>query len=556
VDKFNHFFFQPLLQHRNRYKFFILFFIITVILKGQDVSAFWPLNKNYLAKVNREIVTSDDLQRRLDRFHEIKNLGEKMKVDIPNVDYKKILNELINDLLMVQEAVRIGLNETPEFLPTYNLTKVNLSLDMLHQEEVLNKVEISDQEIYDRFVYLSESVKIKHMIAKNRPKGVAFLNALNEGADFSKILKEKEIEITGKTIERGELSQELENFIFSSEEGETSELIETKVGFNVIRIEKKKLPDKQITEEEKNNIRKSLLQKKAKIRNDEYFESLRKNAEIIVNNKALKALSWKKKFNSEAITVATINGIPIKGNEIIAQSNVPFVAKNKEDILKKTILDKLIRNKLLDIEISKKNYENKEIFQRQLSQTMNPYLLEIFKKKILARSFTLEEEELRKYYKNHEKEFLKIPKVKLRKIRVYKYQIAYEAFEELKKGADIGVMAMEISQDSTASNKGDTGWISINQLDPLIQSNLDKMEIGGIYGPFQTKPGLIILRLDGRKEGGLKSFEEVKQSIVNRLNKEKYGQASKEYVIKLRSQSKIKINERTLKRFIKSKKGP
>jgi parvulin-like peptidyl-prolyl isomerase len=546
-------FYHLILQHRNKYKNFILFFLIAVILKGQDASAFWAWNKNYLAKVNQEIVQVDNLQRRLDRFHEIKDLGEKMKIGIPNVDYRKILNELINDLLMVQDAVRIGLDNLPEYQARYNLTKVNLSLDMLHQEEVLDKVKISDKEIQDRFVFLNESVKIKHMVAKNRPRAEAFLTALNEGADFSIKLEEKEIEITEKTIKRGELPQELESFSFSSAEGETSGLIEKKDGFNAIRIEKKISPDKDINEKADKKIRKILFREKAKIRNDEYFDSLRENAEIIVNDDALEALSWKNKSNSETLSVATVNGIPIKGNEIIAQVNIPFINKNREDIFKKTMLDKLIRDKLLDIEIAKRGYGNHENVQSRLSQIMNPYLLEIYRNKIVARFFKIEEEEVRKYYQDHEKKFRRPNKVKLRKIRVFRYQTAYDAFEELKKGADIGIMAMEISQDSTASKKGDTGWIEVIRLDPMIQSYLDKMEIGGIYGPFATKPGYIILRMDGKMEGDLKSFEEVKRNIVDRISKKKYDLASEEYVKRLRSQSKIEINERALKRFIKSK---
>ncbi len=131
----------------------------------------------------------------------------------------------------------------------------------------------------------------------------------------------------------------------------------------------------------------------------------------------------------------------------------------------------------------------------------------------------------------------------------------YSIFEELKKGADFGVLAVEMSKDKkTSVKRGDTGWIQSNKLPPDLEKNLDEMKIGGIYGPYDTNPGYLIMKLEGREKGSVKEFEKVKNTIINELGRKKYDEISEEYIKKLRSLSKIKINESLLKSFINSKK--
>ena len=160
---------------------------------------------------------------------------------------------------------------------------------------------------------------------------------------------------------------------------------------------------------------------------------------------------------------------------------------------------------------------------------------------------------MKSYFIEHEKEFSQPDQVKLKIIRLYNQKKANEAFQELRKGANFGIMAIEISKDQSASKKGNIGWLGVDQLSLPIQENLDEMEIGGVYGPFKGTRGFVILRFDGEKEGKLIEFDRVKNKIARVLSREKYENLLEEYVMKLRFISKIKINEPVFENFIESK---
>lgn len=539
-----------------------VFFII--ILNSQYASAFWPWDKDNLAKVNGEIITIDTFKNKLGKSHTIKDIGEKMSAKIALVNYHKILDEMIDERLMIQDAVRIGLDNSNEYIEKYNLEKLNYSLEMLRKEEILNKINISEEEMYEQFLLSNETVRIRLLFIKNSTKAEKLLKSLKEGADFVALVK-KESEDTEEIIKkegdigfntRALLHKKMADIAFSLKEGEISDLIPLKNGFYIIRLEERKIPAMKIPEKPRERIRQNILAKKAAIQNDKYLASLKQKAKINVNEAAMNSISLKNKREIGEIVVATINGKPIKGKEIILRLRFAPRTKKKvsENKLKKTILDKLIRDKLLEMEVAKKNYEKDENLQRYIRFTMDSFILKLFKNKILNRAVKLDEDELKKYYKDHEREF-KIPdKIRLRIIMLKKYEEAHLALEELKRGANFGIMAFEISKDQTAAKKGDTGWILSNRVAPEVEKKLEEMKIGEIDGPFRTNLGYMILRLEDREKGKIVEFEKARNSIVNFLARKKYDQLSEEYIKKLRSISIIKINESALKGYIESRK--
>ena len=102
--------------------FFFLYLASCILpLSSCNGGAFYPSGNKYVAKVNDYTITEYDFKNRLEGFHTIENIKEKMKIDIASVDYYKILNDMIDDKLIVQEAVKMGLDRAPEFTGDYKL---------------------------------------------------------------------------------------------------------------------------------------------------------------------------------------------------------------------------------------------------------------------------------------------------------------------------------------------------------------------------------------------------------------------------------------------------
>ena len=86
---------------------------------------------------------------------------------------------------------------------------------------------------------------------------------------------------------------------------------------------------------------------------------------------------------------------------------------------------------------------------------------------------------------------------------------AEEVYNQLKKGADFGQMAIARSGSDTALEGGDMGWRKAAQLPPPFDRMLSEMPVGEVTPPVRTPGGFIILKLNGKRGGETVVVDEV-----------------------------------------------
>lgn len=545
-----------------RNKFLQFFFVLAVILLiGCNGGAFWLTGDRYVARVNEYTITEYDFRKKLEGFHTVKDIGEKMKIDIASVDYYKILNDMIDDRLIVQEAIKMDFDRTPEFTGDYNLFKLNLSLYMLKKEEIIGKIRVTDEEMQKRYIALYESVRLRHLFTRDQRKGERIIEAIREGADFISLV-EKESEDSEEIKKKGgelgfkrkdELPKEIADAAFAMKEGEISGLLRIENGFHIIRLEERKMPEGEIPEGYRKRIERLFFSEKEKERNREYLTQLREKTKISIDEDALKSIKSEDEFDGGKGIVAMVEGESIKRDEILVRLRSGPAAKTEDetDKLKRTAIDSLINQKLLDLEVVRKNYEQDKDFKYSLSITRDAILNKLFRNRIIASAVRLDDEEIKKYYEDNRESFKEPDQIRINTIQIKAKEKADRIIDELKRGADFDVVAADMSGMPVGSTTGNTGWLYANILPPVIKERLNEMNIGGVYGPFDIDGEFLIIKLLGREEGKFKSFETVKNGIVEQLSKKKYDQLLSDYLAKLRAFSKIKINESVMKGFIK-----
>ncbi len=536
-------------------KFILIFFIL---ISGSVADAFWGQKEKFIAKINDEIITIDEFKNKLKTFHTL-DMSKKTEVDVSNVDHRQILEDLIDDRLMIQEASSIGLDKIPEFVSAYNLSELNFSLSRLRQEEIMDKIKVSDEEIWQRYSDINEAVRLRHIFTVDKEKAERLLKALKNGKDFAELAK-RESETTEAIKEKGgdigfkkkaELFKEVRDKAFSMEEGEISDLVETKRGFHMFKLEEKKRPEGEIPEKDRKRINRAIFKEKEMVRNAEFIASLQKSAVTTINESAVESIKPDMGTEKNDMTIATVNGEPIKALKLIKMVKSAKLKGDEAELekFKRNVLDTLIRRKLIDIEAKSRNYEKDLIFQDAQRKIKEALLVKFFKVKILGDAVKLSEDGVRKYYEDNKDDYRDPDDVRFKAIQIKEISKAEKTFAELMNGADFHLMFEETSINSSAPDKGDSGWIPITSLDPAMSQKLDEMEENGIYGPFKIKKSYIIVKFVGRKQYEPKKFEKVRDDIIVTMKKKRYNELRNSYLGKLRSASSIKVNESALKVF-------
>ncbi len=105
---------------------------------------------------------------------------------------------------------------------------------------------------------------------------------------------------------------------------------------------------------------------------------------------------------------------------------------------------------------------------------------------------------------------------------------AGEVLEKAKKTKDFGVLAKQASESETALKGGDLGWVPKGRLEEPVDQALFALKKGEMTGVIRRPEGFSIFKVEDIQEEKTKSFDEVKDQILQLLKKEKgKGEASR-----------------------------
>lgn len=292
-----------------------------------------------VAVVNDEVITQAELDAFLrpiyEQYHKDYSGEELMK--IMNDARLKILNQMIEDKLVYQEAVQQGIEvkdeeiekELDEFKKKMDKSdNLDLALEregmtmktlrdrlrkqamirQLHDREIRSKVVVSPSEAEDFYkknpekFRTKERVRVRSLTIKkseeSRAKGIPDEKAKEKIAlldqrirsnghfedvviKFSEDSHAKQ-EGLGEWIERGAMIESVDEEVFKTPVGKLTKVVETPIGYHIFRIVEKEPAKEQKFDEMKDQITNYLYQQKNNTRFREWMEEVKRAAYISI----------------------------------------------------------------------------------------------------------------------------------------------------------------------------------------------------------------------------------------------------------------------------------
>lgn len=209
---------------------------------------------------------------------------------------------------------------------------------------------------------------------------------------------------------------------------------------------------------------------------------------------------FNKNFKEYAVVV---NGQPITKLEVDAElEKVPPFYRGQFDSEegRKKFLDQLVERRLLMAEATRLGVANNPDVHARLEDTRQNVLIRALIDQEVTRKSQPSEEEIKKYYKEHQKDFTTTDQVKARMIAVPNKAKAEEVYREAtkKKGLPFDSLAKLHSTDATAKSGGDLGLVSKGQR-PELEPGLFSIAKGKIGRPIPIETKFAIVKLEGRE---------------------------------------------------------
>jgi peptidyl-prolyl cis-trans isomerase SurA len=167
----------------------------------------------------------------------------------------------------------------------------------------------------------------------------------------------------------------------------------------------------------------------------------------------------------------------------------------------------------------------------------------------VERSIVLEDAEVVQYYKKNPAEFTTPTQYKLNAIyitgegrtaeEIEKLKAAVDA--KLKSGASFPDTAAELSDPPMKDAKGDLGTFKTGELEAALESPLERLKSGEKTPWINNKNGWYLLFLVERTDSFLRSFDEARKEVEEKLYNEKRAVKGDAYIKTLREKSFVKI---------------
>lgn len=102
-----------------------------------------------------------------------------------------------------------------------------------------------------------------------------------------------------------------------------------------------------------------------------------------------------------------------------------------------------------------------------------------------------------------------------RHILLSEQEQADEILAQLRLGADFGELARRESIGPSARQGGDLGWFQSGQMVPLFAAALQRMQVGEVSKPVQTKFGWHVIQLQDKRTAPVPDFATIKPRLTN-----------------------------------------
>ena len=316
---------------------FLFLFLVCTQLAAQTKSR---VVEEIIARVNNEVITASDLQRartslQEEAKQECRNCTPQQLQMLMADKEKNLLRDLIDQSLLAQRAKDLGVNVETDVVKrldqirqqngiasmeelekkvnesgiSFEDFKGNIRNNLLTQEvirrEVGSKILIGRDEVqkhydehknefqrpeqvYLREIFVTTEGKKEAEIPEQEKKARSLLERVKKGEDFAELAKRYSDGTTAKgggelgVFERGQLAKDIEEMVFKMKRGQLSDVIPTKTGFLILKVEQRFEAGLQPLEKVENEVMNRIYMEKMEPGMRRYLQTLRQDSYVVV----------------------------------------------------------------------------------------------------------------------------------------------------------------------------------------------------------------------------------------------------------------------------------
>ncbi|SYZ72627.1 hypothetical protein TRIP_C20742 [Candidatus Zixiibacteriota bacterium] len=518
-------------------------------------------NQEALVIVNADTIYTSDLDSALIKFHA--NIDEKKREQF---DYHKLLNKLVNDRLLIQEARNLGMDKEDWLVEEIGKIRRNSAIRQYVADNYKPNLDISDSAVRAFFLANYDKIQIRTISTAITEEAQNLIAAIRKGASMDSVANAISLDTyrfkggLHPIMPQINVEPVLREQALKLKPGQLSPPFPYKKVFAFLRLEKHEPADTAELPLFSNVIKGLLKEKKNQTSWVDFIKNLEKNYPVRIDSSLLAGIigdsshlftqDFTKGSDAALLKVDETHQVTDKefrtmlSKTAMAGYNLPF-----DSMLNNTIAraqDQVVLAAAAD----RNDYENKPEVVSAYDKSLDSALLEVYLKETIVPRIKFTREEFESYYKQNPDSFREPEQFLLDRIMIDDSAKAQEMKQRLAGGADFEYLGKQLGAEVKLVRADESNeWAGLEQFPLSVKADIAGLKSGGVAGPYLTSEGWAFFRLRGRRPGKLKPMEAVENDIRSVIFQRQFNAAMDKTLASLKANASIKYNNEAIEKY-------
>ncbi len=538
---------------RHYYSFLILFPALFFVMPAAAIPT-PDSDHNVLAKVNGEDITTDRLMAELERIHAGQQDAQRSDFDL-----NRLVNKLINDQLIVQDARLLELDREPVLLKQVAAYEQRAIVEQFAAETLPDTATVSAEEISSYYAEKYRQLHLYLLTVRDKEQAEIVAQKLKGGAKLSDLAAQfaedlyryggGDLGFKAWISLEGSVRENAQNM----QVGEVRGPFPHRQAYSLMELLQAKPADSTQLEPHRKKIKSLLKRQKQEILRLEYLEVLRKKYPVQVDSEMV----------AQAVLISdSTGGAPADSDLVLARVGQALITlkalKRKlmhsgsmgspESLAHKRdpALQELIEEELLRQEAQAQNYSANPAVLEKVEAFQDSILLARYLEQVITPQIAISPVAVDSFYQANKAKYLSASQVKISQITAASDSLAREALNRLNSGADFAWIARKYSTDEYAVVGGERTWMSAEIFPQKIREELESAPVGKTIGPFESGDGPVLFKIVDRKPPEVRELSQVKHLVEKQLSQIEFTRILSEVLTNLKADADIIIYQETL----------
>lgn len=546
----------------NRCLLGIILIVTAAVSAGAQTPAMSSHGPEVLAIVNGDSINTNDLTTLLIKVHQ--NMPVEQRADF---DYYNLVTKLINDRMILQEALAIGMDQEDIVTEPVNKFRTDLAISTFVNEHYAPEIEVTDDAVHTRFENNYKRAQIRTIAVPTLDEAEQLVKQINAGASMDSLAKA--VSIDSQRDKGGlhkmkywkDILDQLRIVVGKLKVGDLSQPFKYEDSYMILRLEEVEPANPEVFGHAEATIRRSIMMDGRKRAWEGMLDSLRALFPITVNQETLgriqadSVMLMTKDFSIDSDQpLLSIEGMPpiTEGrfrkelsHKAMTEANLPFAQQVQNTI------DGISDDYLLRAGATKAGYADNPTVVAETEQMMDSVLIEKFLAENIASHIQFKDEELREIYDEDKTMWEEPGDIKLRLILCPTKETADSALTMLRDGANFDYVDNKFGIKENQYVAAQDEWRQVSSLPADLALKISRISVGGFAdGTYQLSDGWGIFRLSARKPSRLKSYDETVSMLQTIYFQRRFNELMDDLLEQLKQNSNIEIYEDRITRFL------